>query len=293
MNRPFGALLAVAAVLCACSPKGTANQNAGTAAGSVSQASFDPATRIATIHAKDFAFDAPDSISAGWTTFHFVNDGPNLHHLQIVRLGSGKTVQDFEAALKNPGPPPAWAVFVGGPNAPNPGAESDAELKLTPGRYALICMVDFPAHVPHFAKGMVRPFTVTAAPNAVAALPALPKADVRVSLVDYNFDLKGALTRGKHTIEVTNKGPQMHEMEIIRFAPGKTVKDLEAWYDKMNGPPPGDAIGGITAVEPGMAPEFTTVDLTAGHYAFVCFVPDSKDGKPHLMHGMVKEFTIS
>src|ERR1700743_238478 len=52
--------------------------------------SFDPATRKVVVHAKDFAFDAPDSISAGWTSFHVVNDGPMLHHVQIVRLDSGK-----------------------------------------------------------------------------------------------------------------------------------------------------------------------------------------------------------
>ena len=44
-----------------------------------------------TIHASDFAFTAPDTISAGVTTFYLVNDGPGLHHALLVRLDSGKT----------------------------------------------------------------------------------------------------------------------------------------------------------------------------------------------------------
>ena len=39
--------------------------------------------------------------------------------------------------------------------------------------------------------------------------------------------------------------------------------------------------------------EYFTADLTPGNYALLCFVPDAKDGKPHLEHGMVKQFKIS
>src|SRR5207237_787430 len=156
------------------------------------------------------------------TTFHLVNDGPSIHHAQIVRLDSGKTVADLGAAMKNPGPPPAWAVFVGGPNAPDPSASSDAAFNLTPGDYAVLCLVDIPDHVPHFAKGMVHPLTVVAASGPAAPEPT---ADATVTLSDYSFAVKAPLTAGKHTVKVTNNGPQLHELELIRLEPGKTVKD--------------------------------------------------------------------
>ena len=35
------------------------------------------------------------------------------------------------------------------------------------------------------------------------------------------------------------------------------------------------------------------VELTPGDYGLICFVPDAKDGKPHLAHGMVKTITVS
>jgi hypothetical protein len=287
----FAVLSAV--VVCACSQKDSTKDTtkvaqAGAPTAAASMASFDPATHVAVIHTKDFSFDAPDSIPAGWTTFRLVNDGPSLHHVQLVRLDSGKTAADLQAAMKNPGPPPRWAVFVGGPNAPNPSAQSEATLNLDAGIYVLLCLVDIPDHVPHFAKGMVRPLKVTAA-SATAA--ALPTSDVSVALADYSFTVQGTLAAGKHMLKFENKGPQPHEFELVRFAPGKTLKDLGAWMDKPNGPPPGDPLGGVSAIMPGSV-AYVPVDLTPGNYAMLCFIPDGKDGKPHLEHGMVKEFKV-
>lgn len=286
-------LIAVAALLSACSQKEAAKQDSSAVSqagvASTAQGKFDPATHTATIHAKDFAFDAPDTITAGWTNFHLVNDGPNLHHVQIVRLDSGKTVQDLGAAMKNPGPPPRWAVFVGGPNAPSPGSSSDAVVNLEAGNYVIMCLVDIPDHVPHFAKGMIRPLTVAAASGPGLAEPT---PDVTVTLSDYKFDVQGAITAGSHTIKVQNQGPQPHEVEVVRIAPGKTLKDLAAWINAPKGPPPADALGGIDAIVPGVSPAYTTVNFTPGHYALICFIPDAKDGKPHMEHGMVKEFDV-
>jgi hypothetical protein len=300
MNRALQLLAATAAVvLCACTQKDAGKADsakvaqAGTAAAQpavapVSRGSFDPSTHTAVIHTKDFAFEAPDSITAGWTTFRLMNDGPNLHHVQIVRLDSGKTGKDLEQALHNPGPPPRWAVFVGGPNAPDPGGQSEATLNLPAGQYMLLCLVDIPDHIPHFAKGMVHPLTVTAASGTAAAEPT---SDATVTLGDYNFKLENALTPGKHTIKVVNSGPQPHEVELIRLAPGKTAKDVLAWINNPNGPPPGNAVGGVVAIVPGTTNYFNA-DTPAGNYALFCFIPDMKDGKAHVEHGMVKEIKI-
>jgi len=293
MHRAYGSLiLAAASFAAACSAKDaktdTVTAQSGMAAPATgSKATFDPATHVAVIHARDFAFDVPDSITSGWTTFHLVNEGPNLHHGQLVRLDSGKTVADLETAAKNPGPFPAWAVMVGGPNAPAPGAESDATLNLEPGQYAMLCFVDIPDHVPHFAKGMIRPLKVVA---STAAAPE-PTSDVTVTLTDYTFTVQGKLTPGKHTFRVVNKGPQDHEIEIARLDANKTAKDVAAWVAKPEGPPPGTPLGGISGAKSGTT-SYMTMDLTPGTYAFICFIPDIKDGKTHAEHGMMKEFKV-
>jgi uncharacterized cupredoxin-like copper-binding protein len=290
MHRSLTALFC-AATLAACSGNDAAKTDttkvAQNGVAATATAMYDPATRTATVHAKDFAFVAPDSIPAGWTNFHLVNDGPALHHLQIVRLDSGKTASDFAAATKNPGPFPAWATFVGGPNAPNPSAESNGAVNLEPGNYLMICLVDIPDNVPHFAKGMLHTFTVTAS----TAAGTEPASDATIALADYSFTVTGSLTAGHHVVKVTNAGPQPHEVEIFRFAPGKGMKELAAWAAKPMGPPPGDAIGGVSALAGGKSASFTA-DLTPGNYVMLCFIPDTKDGKPHLEHGMVKEFAV-
>jgi uncharacterized cupredoxin-like copper-binding protein len=51
-------------------------------------------------------------------------------------------------------------------------------------------------------------------------------------------------------------------------------------------------MGGVTAIASNDHGTFS-VDLPAGDYGLICFVPDAKDGKPHLAHGMTKEIKVS
>jgi hypothetical protein len=85
-----------------------------------------PAAKARVVHVsgEDFKFDAPDIIPAGLTEFRFLNKGPSLHHMAVLRLAGGKTVDDLRAALANPGPPPSWVKEMGGPNAPAPGSRA-------------------------------------------------------------------------------------------------------------------------------------------------------------------------
>jgi hypothetical protein len=51
-------------------------------------------------------------------------------------------------------------------------------------------------------------------------------------------------------------------------------------------------VGGVVVLEKGGKSTFTA-DLAAGDYGLICFVPDAKDGKSHLAHGMMKNLKIS
>jgi hypothetical protein len=244
--------------------------------------------RVVRVTGEDFKFDAPDVIPAGLTEFRFLNKGPSFHHMTIVKLTGGKTIDDLETALANPGggPPPDWMKEMGGPNAPDPGLESNATIMMEPGNYALICFVDI-GGPPHFAKGMLRPLRVVPSKASLAK----PKTDLTVSLVDYAFNLTSPIRPGTRTIRVHNIGKQVHELELVQLAPGKNVNDFMKWLEKMEGPPPAKALGGIAGMEPGIS-EYFTYDFTPGAYALVCFVPDAKDGKPHFAHGMVQQVTV-
>ena len=241
---------------------------------------------VVRVSGEDFKFDAPDVISAGMTEFRFTNKGPALHHLAILKLNGGQTIEDLQAALANPGPMPSWVKEYGGANAPVPGEESNVTLNMTPGNYALICFVDI-GGPPHFAKGMVRPLKVV--PSKKVDAP--PAANVTMTLFDYNFKLSGPIRAGTRTIRVRNTGKQHHEVQLVQLAPGKTVKEVLDWLGKPEGPPPGKAIGGVAGMEPGMT-EYFTANFTRGKYGLICFLPDTRDGKPHLAHGMVQEITV-
>lgn len=290
MRRSSLAFTVLTLAALGCAPKDNGTITKADSAAPVAVAAQAPAApNVVTVHASEFAYQqAPDSIPAGMTTFHLVNDGKTPHHLVLVRLDSGKTLTEFEKELAKPAPPPAWAAFEGGPNAADPGKTVNATLDLTPGSYAMLCFVDMPGGVPHFAKGMIKPFTVTAAKGPAAAAP---KSDVSIKLSDYNFDVSKPIAAGNHTFEVTNAGPQVHEVQLVRLAPGKTVQDLLDFIQKPAGAPPGELVGGVAPTR--NTTNYFSADLAAGNYAFICFVPDAKDGKPHFTHGMTKTFTIS
>jgi hypothetical protein len=243
---------------------------------------------VVRVSGMDFSFDAPDVIPAGLTEFRFLNKGPSLHHMGILRLDGGKTVDDLRAALANPGPPPAWVKEIGGPNAAAPGLESNATLMLEPGNYALICFVDI-GGPPHFMKGMVRALRVT--PSGDASAPT-PRVDVTATLFDYGFKLSSPIQAGMRSIRVLNAGAQHHEIELVRLPPGVSVDDFMKWLAKMEGPPPVMPLGGIAGIDVGMS-QYFTADFTPGNYALICFLPDTKDGKPHFAHGMIQQITVN
>jgi uncharacterized cupredoxin-like copper-binding protein len=281
----LGAGLAITALLAGCTSDRHSTQE-----GSVSG---NPSTKPAAVMvtARDYAYEAPNTISAGATTIHLINDGKELHQAQLIKLEQGKTLEDLAKALKAGGPPPTWIKFVGGPNGIAPGQETQATSVLTPGRYAYICLIPSPDGVIHAAKGMVRPFEVTAASLASAPQPVV--ADVTIRLSDYDFQTSEPLKAGRHTIRVENAGPQPHELVLLRLAPGKKVEDFATWAETgMKGPPPAEPLGGVTLLDKG-ARGFFTADLTPGKYGLVCLFPDTKDGKLHAAHGMAKTITVS
>jgi uncharacterized cupredoxin-like copper-binding protein len=285
------ALIAAVPALTACAEK-SASGDAADAALSDSPAAAK-APRQLDVVAHNYTFDGlPDTLEAGATTIRLTNGGPapEMHHVAIIRLGDGHTAQDLMAAVPT-GKLPAWAEEAGGPNVNSiPGQLSVATVELTPGNYLVVCFVPGPDGVPHIAKGMARPLTVIAATGEPAALPA---ADVRIDLADYNFAVSPALTAGHHVVEVSNApGTQSHEVIIVRLEPGKTPADVVKFVETMDGPPPAAFIGGVSGVSPAFRNTFE-VDLTPGEYALICLLPDATDGKMHAAHGMTQTFTVS
>jgi len=243
---------------------------------------------VVNVITKEYGFEMPSSIPAGPTLFHLTDEGKELHHLTLVKLNQGKTLTDFTSLP--PGPFPKWAVFMGGPNTPTPqhGYVEDV-VNLTPGHYAALCVIPDSKGKPHMMDGMVKALTVTPSKEK----RAMPAADLTLTLASYSFKFSKPVTAGKHIVRIINHGDQPHEAVIFQLAPGKRGEDIADWVTKgMQGPPPGAPVAGITAEAPKHS-NTLIMDLKPGEYAVMCFMPDAKDGKPHIAHGMIYNFKVS
>ncbi|MEP6508658.1 MAG: hypothetical protein ABJC63_10575 [Gemmatimonadales bacterium] len=259
-----------------------------------SSAAVAPAApNVVNITASEYKFDAPADVPAGMTTFTMTNSGKEMHQAALIKLDSGKTMDDLMAGMKamKPGaPPPGWVIAAGGANAAAPTSSSSLTTNLQPGNYVLACFIPDAKGVPHVMSGMAKALTVT--PNATANTTE-PTSDITVTLSDYKFDLSTPLTAGKHTLKIETAPGQPHEFTFFQLAAGKTPADLTKYVETgMKGPPPGMPLGGVAALGSGN-PVFYTVDLKPGDYAIVCFLNDAKDGKPHYAHGMTQAIKIT
>jgi uncharacterized cupredoxin-like copper-binding protein len=112
---------------------------------------------------------------------------------------------------------------------------------------------------------------------------------VEVTMLDFAFDLSQDTVPADALVAFTlpNEGQYPHEFAVVRLPEGITVDQVledPALEEQIQ------FIGGAFA-EPGEVGQFALEGLEPGTYTAVCFV-DVPDGIPHVMRGMVAEFTV-
>lgn len=245
-----------------------------------------PTVRIV---ASDYAFRGPEGIPPGLTTIEIVNEGEDLHHVQLVKLAPGKTLADFSAELKAaPSKMPGWLRYAGGPNAVVPGARASATVNLEAGDYLLLCLIPTETGAPHFALGMVKSLHVSGPSTAVTKQPE-PTSTIR--LLDFGYGIVPPIQAGIQTIHVRNDGDLPHEVVVVQLSPDASVNDFGEFAMKRAGPPPGKPMGGMVGLDGG-SQGFFTATFQPGKYGVICFFPDPETGAPHFRRGMVSEFTV-
>jgi hypothetical protein len=270
------------------------------------EASSTAAPSVVMLSSANDAFDAPDTIAAGWTSFQFTNKGNDIHYAHIVRLDSGRTVPELVAAyaeaIRTSGPRPKWVTRFGGPGGAAPGGTATVTQFLEPGSYVWICPIEDEQGNPHFGKGEHKPFVVHGAPAQTQV--AAPTATSEVRLMDFSFAIDSTLRSGAHTIRVVNAGVEPHDLVLMKLVEGKTIDDIRRWMnpeqarrsDRPAEPPPpleslGIPAGGIAAIASGYE-VFMDLDLTPGDYVAVCMAT-APDGRSHIEHGMIQQFRIN
>jgi hypothetical protein len=115
-----------------------------------------------TVQLVDFAFAMPSEIPAGPQQWHVVNLGEQVHHIALMKLLPGMTVDDVTSFLETEeGEPPV--EFLASTSILSAGSSNYLALDLEPGAYFAACFL--PDHrngtgEPHFLMGMTAALTV-------------------------------------------------------------------------------------------------------------------------------------
>src|SRR4051812_37250865 len=112
--RSAGLAVVAALAVTACADKtpdtaATTTESTGVAANTAA------APKVLTVHAKNYTFDVPDTITGGVVTINLVSEGPapDVHHIDIIRVLGNFTSKDLATEMKAGGFP-AWAKSMGG-----------------------------------------------------------------------------------------------------------------------------------------------------------------------------------
>ncbi|HET9962063.1 MAG TPA: hypothetical protein VFQ34_06985 [Nitrospiraceae bacterium] len=244
---------------------------------------------LAVYVAEDYSFTGPDTLPAGAATVRIQNRGREPHQIQLVKLEEGRSLRDMAAALSvTSGKLPPGVTQMGGPNAVSAGGTSEAQVSLSPGSYAIICMVPSHSGRTHAALGMVK--AVRVVENDVPS-PRTP-SDYHVALREFEIVVVEAVKRGTHKFQVRNQGTQPHQVSLVKLNPGSSAQDIAAAFlPRTSTAVPGQLVGGMTGLEPGADGTFTAT-LSEGRYTFMCLFPDPASPDSHAAKGMVMNFTV-
>lgn len=125
-----------------------------------------------------------------------------------------------------------------------------------------------------------------------AAGPPPEGAPVVFVANDYGFTGPERIPAGVTTVQVVNKGHDLHHIQLLQLLQGKTAEDFRAAMTADPGRLPGwiRFVGGPNAVVPGSR-SAATMKLAEGEYLLICLVPDMK-GVPHVGLGMLKPLSV-
>jgi uncharacterized cupredoxin-like copper-binding protein len=133
---------------------------------------------------------------------------------------------------------------------------------------------------------------------AAAVHPGAARAQsqpiVVVRATDYKFEAPALVPAGTIEFRLENAGNEVHHLWLVQLRDGRTYSDFLRAMDASTGPRmPKWAVdvGGPNDVSAGLSAT-AWLTLEPGKYVLVCYVP-APDGRPHVMHGMVKELTVA
>lgn len=236
-------------------------------------------------------------VPSGYVKLTVINKTKDANSAAFVGPGKGITMDDLMKAMStiaasegNEFPPEIYqATIPGGPGDLQPGATGTAYVHLTDGEWAVA------------PEGNQAPLRVTAM-TTDASNETEPQSVVTITEVDFAFGgFDAPIPAGTQVWKVVNTGSQPHMLGLFRGPASMTVAQiLQIANLPENGTPPPGALqqneitevsGGVMMQSPGTT-VYPVLDLPAGRYGAVCWVPDERNGEPHIMEGMLAVFDV-
>ena len=242
----------------------------------------------------DYAFDAPDEIPSGWTTFRFSNVGEEPHYFVPLIVTGGRSYENVvreifpelteiwyayrdgeisfeEADVKiDKLYPEDWGYeYRGGSGILAPGLSSEVTLYLEPGSYVLECAVRTESGEFHADEGMIGELIVTEEQSTTRP----PEPDIEIILRNFEMTIDGEFTPGRHTVAVHAAEGYGQNVHLARLEPDTDAGAVSEWMhwfhiDGLQVPAPATFVGGMHRLQEG-ATGYFTVDLEPGRYVFV------------------------
>ncbi len=225
----------------------------------------------------------PDSVKGGVVEIQFTSSVEGEHSAQLIRAEGGHTPEEALRAANAWGEKgkalPDWAIVAGGTADVKQGESATVTQELEPGTYL----------VADLTSGANAGFEVTGGSGGgeVAAEGG------RITATEYAFESEG-LTAGRNTVLFDNAGQEPHFIAAVGLKEGATIEQARRFFETEKGQPPLDESRGFsTAVIEGGTKQSMEVELDAGRYVLLCFVPDRAGGPPHAVKGMISEATVA
>jgi hypothetical protein len=233
--------------------------------------------------AKKPTFDVPDSVEGGVVEIELTSSVEGEHGAQLVRIEGDHTVEEALAAANRWGAGgkglPDWLFVAGGTPDVASGESASVTQELEPGRYVVADVNTNASAELEVTEGSLG--------------GELPPAEGKITATEYAFEADG-LRAGRNAVLFDNAGKEPHLVVASALRPGKTAADAKRFFETEQGQPPiDDSRTFSTAVVEGGVEQAVELELEAGRYVLLCFVPDRQGGPPHIVKGMVSEATVA
>ncbi len=272
------------------------------------------AVNVVEVTATDHAFQAPNEVSPGWTTFRLNNEmAENIHELSIAHLPEGVSIADYmqdfvlvwqdgldefnagnisaDEILDRVLPRLAeWGgdvVYFNSRGLVSSGNTAYKTVYLEPGEYVIDCWVKTEDGQIHAAEGMARQLTVTEEDYDESAAP---RPDYQISVTSEGIDAVAELSPGTyhfelHLEESADGMPVYDNVHLIKMDEDTDLEEVARWLnyyqvDGLRSPEPALFYGGVSTY--GQMPQDGTayfgVQLDEpGHYAWVVETPPEEE----------------